>query len=72
MPKYAKWSYLYAPTVVAVAYGFLWSWVDIDTQRLQPWFDLSRPGGADAGFAFFLQYPREYQGGAFIKAVRKK
>ncbi|KFY04786.1 hypothetical protein V491_09262 [Pseudogymnoascus sp. VKM F-3775] len=49
-------SYLYLPTVVAVIYGMLWSWVDLDSKRLEPWFQLSKPEGAAAEDSLLLQH----------------
>lgn len=67
-----SFAYLYFPTVVAVCYSMLWSWVDLDAKRLEPWFQLSQEGGASAENSLLLQYPFEFLAFVPIKAVRRK
>ncbi|KAG9252917.1 uncharacterized protein F5Z01DRAFT_688976 [Emericellopsis atlantica] len=70
IPKIAEWSQLYAPTVVAVLYGLIWSWFDLDSQRMQPWFELFKANGAGVAFGFFEHYPRNILALTPIKALR--
>lgn len=72
IPTYAMFSYLYAPTVIAVLYSLVWSWVDLDVKRMQPWFELSKPGGAKAEDSLFLDYPYDFIAYVPIKAAKKK
>ncbi|KAK6524393.1 hypothetical protein TWF281_011301 [Arthrobotrys megalospora] len=53
----------YLPTLFAVLYGICWSIVDLDSKRLEPFYDLSKPGGAKAD-ALFLEY--QYQFALFV------
>ncbi|KAK6345828.1 hypothetical protein TWF730_010171 [Orbilia blumenaviensis] len=53
----------YLPTLVAVLYGICWSIVDLDSKRLEPFYDLSKPGGAKSD-ALFLEY--QYQFALFV------
>ncbi|KAK1778237.1 hypothetical protein QBC45DRAFT_168921 [Copromyces sp. CBS 386.78] len=53
-------SYLYAPTVISVLYSLLWSWIDLDIRRIQPWLELSRPEGALAESSVLLDYPSTF------------
>ncbi|KAK0728190.1 hypothetical protein B0T26DRAFT_748447 [Lasiosphaeria miniovina] len=57
IPFAVTFSYLYGITIVAVLYSLLWTWVDLDIRRLQPWLELSRTGGADADSSLLLDYP---------------
>ncbi|KAK3373787.1 hypothetical protein B0T24DRAFT_528532 [Lasiosphaeria ovina] len=57
IPFTVTFSYLYGITIVAVLYSLLWTWVDLDIRRLQPWLELSRPGGANADSSLLLDYP---------------
>ena len=41
-------TYLYLPTTVSVLYGAVWAWIDLDVKRLEPYFQLSKSGGATA------------------------
>ncbi|KAL2291521.1 hypothetical protein FJTKL_12907 [Diaporthe vaccinii] len=53
-------AYLYMATTVAVLYSLLWTWIDLDVRRMQPWFELSRPHGANAEQSLLLNYPFEF------------
>lgn len=53
----STFGYLYAPTIVSVLYGLVWTWIDLDIRRIQPWLELSRPEGATADSSLFLNYP---------------
>lgn len=51
---------LYAPTIISVLYSLLWSWIDLDIRRIQPWLELSRPDGAMADSSLLLDYPNKF------------
>ncbi|UKZ93441.1 uncharacterized protein TrAFT101_008355 [Trichoderma asperellum] len=72
IPQYAMLSYLYAPNIVAVLYSLMWSWVDLDVKRMQPWFELSKPGGATAENSLFLDYPYDFIATVPIKAAKRR
>ena len=72
IPTYAMVSYLYAPNIVAVLYSLIWSWVDLDAKRMQPWFELSKPSGATAENSIFLDYPYEFVAVVPFKAFKRK
>ncbi|KAK3955376.1 hypothetical protein QBC32DRAFT_205489 [Pseudoneurospora amorphoporcata] len=56
----ATFGYLYAPTIVSVLYGLVWTWIDLDIRRIQPWLELSRPEGATADSSLLLDYPSSF------------
>ncbi|KAK4501567.1 hypothetical protein PRZ48_007376 [Zasmidium cellare] len=60
LPLRRSFCYLCLPTIVSVVYGFLWTWVDLDVKRLEPWFQLSREGGATGRYSVLLNYPLEF------------
>ncbi|THY32142.1 hypothetical protein D6D00_01758 [Aureobasidium pullulans] len=72
LPLSAAFSYLYAPTIIAVIYGFLWSWIDHDTKRMEPYFQLCSPGGASAEEILLLQYPLDFIAFVPFRAARRK
>lgn len=72
IPQYTMIFYLYGPNVVAVLYSLIWSWIDLDTKRMQPWFELSKPEGATAGNSLFLDYPYEFVAFVPWKAAKKR
>ncbi|OQO15247.1 hypothetical protein B0A48_00630 [Cryoendolithus antarcticus] len=64
--------YLYLPTLISVIYSFLWTWVDLDVKRLEPYFQLSKTGGATAEHSILLHYPFDFLASVPLKAVRRK
>nr|RBQ90289.1 hypothetical protein FVER53263_20359 [Fusarium verticillioides] len=72
IPGYAKFSYLYVPTIIAVLYSMIWSWIDLDVKRMQPWFELSKKGGATAENSLFLDYQYEFVALVPFKAAKQK
>nr|OQO24199.1 hypothetical protein B0A51_08585 [Rachicladosporium sp. CCFEE 5018] len=64
--------YLYLPTLISVIYSFLWTWVDLDVKRLEPYFQLSKPDGATAENSILLHYPFDFLASVPLKAVRRK
>ncbi|KFY97127.1 hypothetical protein V498_02230 [Pseudogymnoascus sp. VKM F-4517 (FW-2822)] len=72
IPTIATISYLYLPTVIAVFYSMIWSWVDLDSKRLEPWFQLSKPDGAAAEDSIMLQYPFDFMPFVPIRAARRR
>ncbi|KAL8689126.1 MAG: hypothetical protein Q9224_004717, partial [Gallowayella concinna] len=50
----------------------LWSWIDLDTKRLEPYFQLSKPGGAALANSLELQYPFDFVAYAPLKALRRR
>lgn len=67
-----SFAYKYLPTIIAVLYSILWSWIDLDTKRLEPYFQLSRTLGADAADSMWLQYPFDFIAYAPVKALRRR
>ncbi|KAL2676968.1 hypothetical protein Neosp_010735 [[Neocosmospora] mangrovei] len=72
LPGYAKFSYLYVPTIIAVLYSMIWSWIDLDVKRMQPWFELSKSKGATAENSLFLDYQYEFVALVPFKAAKSK
>ena len=71
-PAYVTFINLYLPTILAVAFGMLWTWIDLDARRLEPFFQLSKPQGATAKDSLDLDYPFDYVVLASFKALRKR
>lgn len=67
-----NFGYLYLPTVIAVIYSMLWSWIDLDTKRLEPHFQLSRPGQSSNTNPLYLHYPFEFIAAAPLRALRRR
>lgn len=71
-PSYITFVNLYLPTIVAVLFGMVWSWIDLDARRLEPFFQLSRSSGARAEDSLSLHYPFDYVAWASYKAFKKR
>ncbi|KAL8967272.1 MAG: hypothetical protein Q9183_002998 [Haloplaca sp. 2 TL-2023] len=65
-------SYSYLPTLIALTLGTLWSWVDLDSKRLEPYFQLSKRDGAEAKDSLQLHYPFDFIALAPIRAFRRR
>ena len=46
--------------MVIVLYGIGWAAVDLDVKRLEPYYQLSKPGGASANDSILLHYPFDF------------
>lgn len=55
-----SFSYLYLPTVISVLYGLLWSWIDLDARRFEPFFQLCHGSAAAVEDALLLEYPFQF------------
>lgn len=71
LPLNRSFAYLYLPTIIAVIYSFLWSWIDLDAKRLEPFFQLSQDGGALAKDSLLLQYQFDTIALVPLKAIRQ-
>ncbi|PHH92618.1 hypothetical protein CDD83_6545 [Cordyceps sp. RAO-2017] len=72
IPGYAMASYRYFPIFMAVLLNLVWSWVDQDIKRMQPWFELSEPQGAKGKDCLLLTYPYDFMAFVPWRAMRKK
>lgn len=45
------------PTIISLVLGLCWTVVHHDALRLEPYFQMSAPGGASAAYSIFLKYP---------------
>ena len=70
-PAYVTFVNTYLPTILAVILGLLWTWIDLDARRLEPYFRLSEPRGATPESSLDLNYPFDYVALASFKALRK-
>ena len=64
-------AYNYLPGIIAVIYAVLWSFVDLDVKRLEPYFQLSRPGGVPVS-VLFVDYAFESVLLAPFRAIKRR
>ncbi|KAF2090740.1 hypothetical protein K490DRAFT_33931 [Saccharata proteae CBS 121410] len=72
LPLRYSFAYLYLPTIVAVLYSLMWSWVDLDTKRTEPYYQLSKPGSVSAADSVLLDYPFNFVASVPFKAIRSR
>ena len=58
--------------MVTVLYGIGWAAVDLDVKRLEPYFQLSKPGGASASDSILLHYPFDFLPLVPLTAAKRK
>ena len=52
--------YFYVPTIIAVLFSLLWSWIDLDAKRLEPYFQMSEANRALPRDSLNLHYPFDF------------
>jgi hypothetical protein len=60
LPFRMSFLYLYLPTVIALVLSIFWSWIDLQIKRLEPYYQLSKPGGAWGKDSLLLSYPFDF------------
>jgi hypothetical protein len=60
LPLSKTFMYQYFPTIVAVVYSIWWAWIDLETKRLEPYYQLSKDEGALGKDSLLLHYPFDF------------
>jgi hypothetical protein len=72
LPLKDTFLYLYFPTIIAVIFSIYWAWIDLDTKRMEPYYQLSKENGALGKDSLLLQYPFSFIPLAPIRAFRDR
>lgn len=64
--------YRYLPTIVALIYSIFWGWIDLSVKRLEPYHQLSKPGGAWGKDSLLLSYPFDFLPFIPLSALKRK
>ncbi|KAF2626303.1 hypothetical protein BU25DRAFT_471860 [Macroventuria anomochaeta] len=72
LPFRQQFLYLYLPTVIAVLFSIYWAWIDLETKRMEPYYQLSKEDGALGRDSLLLHYPFDFIPLVPIKAARKR
>jgi hypothetical protein len=72
LPPYTLFCFEYLPTIIGVLHGILWMAVDHDIKRIEPFFQLSVPGGIDAAGSLLLDYPYQFAALVPFRAFKKR
>lgn len=70
LPSSQHFLYLYLPTILAVIFSMYWAWIDLETKRIEPYYQLSKDGGALGKDSLLLQYPFDFLPLVPVKALR--
>lgn len=72
LPFGISFAYLYLLTLLAVLYSIFWAWIDLDARRLEPYYQLSKPGGSLGEDSILLHYPFDFIASVPIAAVKNR
>jgi hypothetical protein len=72
LPLQQTFCYLYLPTIVSLILSFVWTWIDLDIKRLEPFVQLSRSNGAFGRDSVLLQYPFDFVAFVPFAAARRR
>lgn len=72
LPLSDTFLYLYFPTIVAVIFSIHWAWIDLETKRMEPYYQLSKDNGALGKDSLLLQYPFSFLPFVPMKAFRDR
>lgn len=64
--------YLYFPTILAVIFSIYWAWIDLETKRLEPYYQLSKKDGALGKDSLLLHYPFDFIPWVPFKALKDR
>jgi hypothetical protein len=72
LPLSQTFVFLYLPTVLAVIFSIYWTWIDLEIKRMEPYYQLSKDGGALAKDSLLLHYPFDFLPLVPLKACRDR
>lgn len=72
LPLSRTFIYLYFPTILAVIFSIYWSWIDLQTKRMEPYYQLSKENGALGKDSLLLHYPFSFIPLVPVKAFRDR
>jgi len=72
LPLSRTFLYLYFPTIIAVIFSIYWAWIDLETKRLEPYYQLSKEDGALGKDSLLLHYPFDFIPWVPFKAAKDR
>jgi hypothetical protein len=72
LPLRDTFIFLYFPTIVAVLFSIYWAWIDLETKRMEPYYQLSKKKGALGKDSLLLHYPFDFLPLVPLKAFRDR
>lgn len=72
LPLSHTFLYLYFPTILAVTFSIYWTWIDLETKRMEPYYQLSKENGALGKDSLLLAYPFDFIPLVPIKALKDR
>ncbi|TGZ81979.1 hypothetical protein EX30DRAFT_340391 [Ascodesmis nigricans] len=59
-PTYALFYFEYLPTIISILHSLIWLCVENDSRRVEPFYQMSKPGGATAKDSLLLDYRYQF------------
>ncbi len=72
LPLRRTFIYQYFPTIVAVIFSIYWAWIDLETKRMEPYYQLSKENGALGKDSLLLHYPFDFIPLVPLNALRSR
>ncbi|KAF2705868.1 hypothetical protein K504DRAFT_459953 [Pleomassaria siparia CBS 279.74] len=60
LPLSKTFMWQYFPIILAVVFSIFWAWIDLETKRLEPYYQLSKKEGALGKDSLLLRYPFDF------------
>jgi hypothetical protein len=60
LPLCRSFIYLYMPTIFTTVFSIFIVWIDLDSKRYEPYYQLFKPGGALGKDSLLLHYPFDF------------
>lgn len=64
--------YRYLPTIIALVFSIFWNWIDLQTKRIEPYYQLSKPDGAWGKDSLLISYPFDFLPFVPMSALRSR
>ncbi|KAF2871297.1 hypothetical protein BDV95DRAFT_607554 [Massariosphaeria phaeospora] len=72
LPLRQTFLHTYFPTIIAVVFSIFWAWIDLETKRLEPYYQLSKEDGALGKDSLLLRYPFDFIPLVPVRAFRQR
>ncbi|KAF1847953.1 uncharacterized protein K460DRAFT_363968 [Cucurbitaria berberidis CBS 394.84] len=72
LPLRKTFFYQHFPTIVSVVFSIYWAWIDLETKRMEPYYQLSKKNGALGKDSLLLHYPFDFLPLVPLKACKDR
>ncbi|KAF2792711.1 hypothetical protein K505DRAFT_375878 [Melanomma pulvis-pyrius CBS 109.77] len=72
LPLHKTFFWKYFPIIVIVVFSIFWAWIDLETKRLEPYYQMSKENGALGKDSLLLKYPFDFMPLVPITALKSR